>query len=526
MVRPKPEKETVSQIILAPLLLALVFLVFPIAGVRAADLIINEIMYNLPGADEKHEWIELYNAGSTEIDLTGWKFNDGDNATNHGLNPPPKNGSRGSIIIPPRSYTLLADQASTTGAELTDFSGTIIDTVMNLSNAGAALKILNLEGIEIALADYTQAGGADGNGKTLEWDGTNFRESAVMGGTPGATNSVFVLNPSPFPSPSTLASPSPAAQPPIPPVASPSIAPPPTMLSPAPSPSPTAPAYQRSENILINEFLPYPAKEEKEWVELYNNGDETINVTGWQIDDSENSIRPQLIESNAEIKPKSFLVVYFNRATFNNDGDEIRLLWPDGQLLHAVSYQNAPQGLSCSRLDDNQWLWTNQPTPGQTNKKSTPASSSSPAPPPASAPIISPTFASPSFSAAPPLSQPPAPSSLIETIQPKSAVVSSEPAKPALVSPRQESAAALADSRQKSNAPSPSVAAFPAQPEFLSADKKIPNLAAAGQNISSRSTTKTILYLLALIILSALAALGLIYFRRRTSTINSKKSKD
>lgn len=45
--------------------------------VRKVDLVINEMLANPTGGD--HEWIELYNAGTTDIVLTGMVLTDGDN---------------------------------------------------------------------------------------------------------------------------------------------------------------------------------------------------------------------------------------------------------------------------------------------------------------------------------------------------------------------------------------------------------------------------------------------------------------
>jgi len=165
------------------------FFVRPIVASATAGLIINEIMYNLAGVDDKHEWIELYNASSSEINLEGFKINDGDDSTNHSFNAPPKNNSRGSMTIPPQGYLLLADDAVTTALDLSNYSSSIIDTVFTLPNISGVLKIINKEGKEICSASYSKQMGASGNGKTLEWGGTQFIESLILGGTPGAQNS-------------------------------------------------------------------------------------------------------------------------------------------------------------------------------------------------------------------------------------------------------------------------------------------------------------------------------------------------
>jgi hypothetical protein len=43
----------------------------------AADVIINEIHYNPEGKTELVEYVELHNAGTSQVDLAGWYFSDG-----------------------------------------------------------------------------------------------------------------------------------------------------------------------------------------------------------------------------------------------------------------------------------------------------------------------------------------------------------------------------------------------------------------------------------------------------------------
>ncbi len=345
-----------EKIILAAIFSSAAFFIAP--KIASAQIIINEIMYDLAGADDKHEWVEIYNNGASPVDLTEWKFNDGDAATNHALNAPPKNSSRGSLILGANEYLLLADDATTIANDLSNYAGTIIDTVLNLSNTSATLKLLDKDGVETTTTTYNKDTGATGNGRTLEWNGAALKESLIDDGTPGRANSV--LN-------STGTTPSPA----------PSAAPRDGQFygdSPAPTSSATAsptptPGYQYSQKVFINEFLPWPEDDNKEWVELANLDSATINLSGWQIDDGNASTSPQEIPANITIAPGEFLVVSFNKNVLNNDGDKVRLLWPDDQVVHAVAYAKATQGQAVAKFN-NGWLWTNQPTPGQANKKS------------------------------------------------------------------------------------------------------------------------------------------------------------
>ncbi len=171
----------------------------------AGVLVINEIMFDLGGdlgnTDTNREWIEIYNNSSSEINLTDWKFNDGDEATNHGLNVPPKNGGRGSMILPAAGYFILAEHAETfLTVDHIGFTGTVIDTVaLNLKDATSTvttLKIIAPDGTAIDEVTYYNSWGGNGNGKTLERitagsgssDVANWGASSATGGTPGAVN--------------------------------------------------------------------------------------------------------------------------------------------------------------------------------------------------------------------------------------------------------------------------------------------------------------------------------------------------
>ncbi|MDP3645709.1 MAG: lamin tail domain-containing protein, partial [bacterium] len=76
-----------------------------IPSAAVASVSISEVMYDAEGTDTDREWVELYNSGSESMDITGWKINDG---SNHVLNVPPKNGSKGSMVIATGGHLILA----------------------------------------------------------------------------------------------------------------------------------------------------------------------------------------------------------------------------------------------------------------------------------------------------------------------------------------------------------------------------------------------------------------------------------
>ncbi len=151
-------------------------------------LVINEIMYNSPGADE--EWIELYNGTGASVDLENWKILDSD-------------ASHTPITIP-AGYSI-ADSGFFTIEVATngdfpftpDYDGS---GNFQLNNSGDVVRIYNADGILMDIVNYSDSdpwpSEPDGNGPTLaliDPDSDNslpesWAASAQDGGTPGAIN--------------------------------------------------------------------------------------------------------------------------------------------------------------------------------------------------------------------------------------------------------------------------------------------------------------------------------------------------
>jgi PKD repeat protein len=152
------------------------------------DLVINEIMYNSPGADE--EWIELYNNTDAEIDLENWKIVDSD------ANHTPIIITAGHSIAAEGYFTI---SVATNGSFpfTPDFDGT---GNFGLNNGGDAVRIWNPDGILVDIVEYDDNDPwptePDGDGPSLSLidpDSNNFLAeswdpSPADGGTPGETN--------------------------------------------------------------------------------------------------------------------------------------------------------------------------------------------------------------------------------------------------------------------------------------------------------------------------------------------------
>ncbi len=117
-------------------------------GRTAPRVIINEIMYDPPsafGTWEKAQWVELYNASTVPVDITGWGlWTKGQTASADGLIPDVLY-STGSGVIPPGGYALVTSTPSDLYRELAsngDFesgtSGWQFDSVRWLRSSGGA----------------------------------------------------------------------------------------------------------------------------------------------------------------------------------------------------------------------------------------------------------------------------------------------------------------------------------------------------------------------------------------------------
>lgn len=119
--------------------------------------------------------------------------------------------------------------------------------------------------------------------------------------------------------------------------------------------------------LVINEFFPNPkgSDENKEFIEIFNEGDKNLILDGLYL-----KIGRYKIKLSGEIKAKSFFVINNNEKNFylRNSGESIELRDKNDNLIHKISYVGkAPEDLSFSRVEE-EWIWT-YPTPGKDNNK-------------------------------------------------------------------------------------------------------------------------------------------------------------
>jgi len=126
-------------------------------------------------------------------------------------------------------------------------------------------------------------------------------------------------------------------------------------------------------SIIINEIMFNPQDDEPEWIELYNNSTNTINLRDWQVSDViTNPVSTTIIRENFYIEPGKFVVlskdsgifgyhpnlsedvILLNFATLNNTDDGVVIYNRFSETIDSVFYNNQfskRAGHSIERLD-------------------------------------------------------------------------------------------------------------------------------------------------------------------------------
>lgn len=290
----------------------------PPDGFMPSDLIINEFVSDPSSNDE--EWIELYSTYIYPINLNDWTIEDGT-----------ERQMKLSGIIMPRQFFVVEDlkfQLNNSGdiIILKDPSGKIIDQVTygtwddgNISDN--APKTKDPEGL--ARKVDGQDTGNDFNDFEITSTPTKGLSNLITEQLNNANNEV---------------------------------------------------RCDSEQKVIINEIFPNPAGSdlEGEWIELKNISDNTVDINGWKVGDA--TKRKFVIlkdDVDTEIAQNDFLVLEreLTKVALNNSGQEfVRLFQPNGCLVQEISYSGKVQPEQSYSLDKNDnWQWTEIPTPGAEN---------------------------------------------------------------------------------------------------------------------------------------------------------------
>jgi hypothetical protein len=118
-----------------------------------------------------------------------------------------------------------------------------------------------------------------------------------------------------------------------------------------------------------------------DWIELYNTGSNTIDLTDMYLTDDLNDPTRWQFPEGTTIEPKEYLIVWADRnggelyASFglNANGEEIGLFDSDGlTLIDSVVFLKQIQDVSYGRIPDggSSWNYLLSATPGYSNQNS------------------------------------------------------------------------------------------------------------------------------------------------------------
>ncbi|MBP6931313.1 MAG: lamin tail domain-containing protein [Candidatus Pacebacteria bacterium] len=143
--------------------------------IASANLEISEIMYDPKGSNANHQWVEVYNSGSSpvSVDASKWRFNDG---SSHYMN------NKVSFSVSANSFFILTGDLATFDIDHPGFSGIVIDTSMSLDKDGGTVSILN-DGQVIDSVTYSATLGGAEDGNSLHKSGSIWVASTP---TPGS----------------------------------------------------------------------------------------------------------------------------------------------------------------------------------------------------------------------------------------------------------------------------------------------------------------------------------------------------
>lgn len=236
-------------------------------------IIINEIMYNPEGADDEREWLEIKNNGTSSVDISTWKFRQGE--TNHGLSI-----FSGNSSLSPQEYAIISQKPQKFLEEFPNFSGTIFDSSFSLKNTGEELSLKNGD-LEIHKVFYQPQEYSDGKGNSLQLIGEEWKDGPP---TPGENNQERTTDPN-------------------------------------------EPQIQPLDHLVISEVQIKGDEPSDEFIEIYNPTENQISFDGYSIQyisgKAENfeNVYKKNFDQEKIIKPLSFFLLTNSDSKYSNIAD-------------------------------------------------------------------------------------------------------------------------------------------------------------------------------------------------------------
>ena len=143
-----------------------------------------------------------------------------------------------------------------------------------------------------------------------------------------------------------------------------------------------------NSDLTINEFMSKNVSaiidefnEFDDWIEIYNNGNEIINLNGFKLSD-DSTYLDKFIFPDTSLLPNEYLIVWCDEQTeqgamhtsfkLSSDGDEIYLSNQNSEILNHVIYSTTEENLGNARVPNGDGDFTEQPSTFSQNNDSIP----------------------------------------------------------------------------------------------------------------------------------------------------------
>ena len=290
--------------------LGFIYLIFAsfVGNVCAQSVTFSELNYNSDSTTNSSNWVELYNYGSSSVDLSGWFLKDNNNA---------------NLFTFPSGITLAAGARLVVVNSVAEFTGQfplvsnyLGEMDFSFGNDADEVRLFDNSGLLKLYMSYTDTfpwpEGADGTGRTIE-----LTDPLVSPDTP-SNWFVGCMKGSPGKG-----------------------------FTPCDDPLIFSEINYNSDTLL----------DSGDWIELYNRSTGGINLTGWSFKDS-NDDNPYFFPLNTQIASGARLVIVHDTAKFkirhpdvtnyvgpfdfnlSNDGELVRLFNFQGKLTFSVVYDD------------------------------------------------------------------------------------------------------------------------------------------------------------------------------------------
>ncbi len=284
------------------------------------EIRLSELLPDPKGSDETLEFIELENYGERETDLTNWSIQDAKENEN-------QQETVHTFTLTPSYCAARSDACKIPAGEFfVMYSRDYSVKNLTLNNTqGDTVRLLNPQNTIINTVSYAEKKVKEDHSYALnnaEWQWTSIL-------TPGKKNQFPAIS-------ENKVSPEPTIQ------------------------------ISYSSNIHFNEILPNASEE---YIELYNNNNKALDLSGWILRDASKTGK-YMLPKNTIIASRGFLVITKKEFKFalNNSGEESVFLYnPRAELVSSVSYKGSKKDVSYN-FDGSFWRWSRFLTPGAENK--------------------------------------------------------------------------------------------------------------------------------------------------------------